>query len=151
MMDGHYVPNITFGFDLIPALKKRTSLPLVPHLELDNPDDLIDPLARLGIDDLRDKEIGDLSPGEQRLVDFAALLLLTPRVYLLDAPFQGAGERDANRYARCLRTEVARGSGVVITALRREELGQLTDQVLLLKDGRLQELPDGGGEDKVGN
>ena len=50
MMDGHYVPNITFGFDLIPALKKRTSLPLVSHLELDNPDDLIDPLAHLGSD-----------------------------------------------------------------------------------------------------
>ena len=50
MMDGHYVPNITFGLDLIPALKKRTSLPLVPHLELENPDDLIDSLARLGSD-----------------------------------------------------------------------------------------------------
>ena len=50
MMDGHYVPNITFGLDLIPALRKRTSLPLVPHLELDNPDDLIDSLAHLGSD-----------------------------------------------------------------------------------------------------
>ena len=50
MMDGHYVPNITFGLDLIPALKRRTSLPLVPHLELENPDDLIDSLARLGSD-----------------------------------------------------------------------------------------------------
>jgi len=50
MMDGHYVRNISFGFDLIPALKKRTSLPMVVHLELDNPDDLIDPLARLGSD-----------------------------------------------------------------------------------------------------
>lgn len=50
MMDGHYVPNLTFGFDLIPALKKWTSLPLVAHLELDNPDELIDPLAQLGSD-----------------------------------------------------------------------------------------------------
>ncbi len=50
MMDGHYVPNITFGFDLIPALKKRTALPLAPHLELSNPDDLLDPLAKLGSD-----------------------------------------------------------------------------------------------------
>jgi ribulose-phosphate 3-epimerase len=50
MMDGHYVPNITFGLDLIPALKKRTCLPLVPHLELDNPDDLIDALSHRGSD-----------------------------------------------------------------------------------------------------
>jgi len=50
MMDGHYVPNITFGFDLIPALKRRTHVPLVPHLELSNPGDWLDPLARLGSD-----------------------------------------------------------------------------------------------------
>jgi ribulose-phosphate 3-epimerase len=50
MMDGHYVPNITFGFDLIPALKRRTHLPLVPHLELSNPGELLDPLAKLGSD-----------------------------------------------------------------------------------------------------
>ncbi len=50
MMDGHYVPNLTFGFDLIPALRKWTTLPLVAHLELDNPDDLIDPLAQVGSD-----------------------------------------------------------------------------------------------------
>ncbi len=40
MMDGHYVPNITFGLDLIPALKKRTSLPLVPP-GVGDPDGLI--------------------------------------------------------------------------------------------------------------
>lgn len=50
MMDGHYVPNITFGLDLIPALRKRTRLPLVPHLELDNPDALIDALSHRGSD-----------------------------------------------------------------------------------------------------
>lgn len=50
MMDGHYVPNLTFGFDLLPALKKWTTLPLVAHLELDNPDALIAPLAQAGPD-----------------------------------------------------------------------------------------------------
>lgn len=50
MMDGHYVRNITFGLDLIPALRPHTRLPLVPHLELSNPDDLIVPLANCGSD-----------------------------------------------------------------------------------------------------
>lgn len=35
-MDGHYVPNISFGLDLIPALKKRVHIPLVSHLMISN-------------------------------------------------------------------------------------------------------------------
>ncbi len=38
-MDGHYVPNISFGIDLIPALKKRTKLPLEAHLMISNPEE----------------------------------------------------------------------------------------------------------------
>jgi ribulose-phosphate 3-epimerase len=35
-MDGHYVPNISFGIDLIPALKRRVNIPLVAHLMISN-------------------------------------------------------------------------------------------------------------------
>ena len=42
-MDGHYVPNISFGIDLIPALRTRVSIPLIAHLMLSNaPDRLVD-------------------------------------------------------------------------------------------------------------
>lgn len=50
IMDGHYVHNLTFGLDLIPVLKRVTSLPLISHLEIDNPDDFVEDLARLGSD-----------------------------------------------------------------------------------------------------
>jgi len=36
-MDGHYVPNISFGLELIPALKKKVGIPLVSHLMISNP------------------------------------------------------------------------------------------------------------------
>lgn len=41
-MDGHYVPNISFGLDLIPALKKRVRIPLIAHLMISNAEERLD-------------------------------------------------------------------------------------------------------------
>ncbi len=37
IMDGHFVPNLTFGPQLVASLKEKTSLPLDVHLMVDNP------------------------------------------------------------------------------------------------------------------
>jgi ribulose-phosphate 3-epimerase len=37
IMDGHFVPNLTFGPGLVAWLKKKTRLPLDVHLMVDNP------------------------------------------------------------------------------------------------------------------
>ncbi len=42
MMDGHYVPNLAFSPDHLAALRPYTSLPFNVHLELDNPDHLLE-------------------------------------------------------------------------------------------------------------
>jgi len=41
-MDGHYVPNISLGLDLIPALKKRVKIPLIAHLMISNAEERLD-------------------------------------------------------------------------------------------------------------
>ena len=46
-MDGHYVPNISFGIDLIPALKKRVNIPLEAHLMISNPEERIEDFIRV--------------------------------------------------------------------------------------------------------
>lgn len=38
VMDGHFVPNITFGPDTVAALRKATKLPLDVHLMIERPD-----------------------------------------------------------------------------------------------------------------
>ena len=38
VMDGHFVPNITFGPDTIAAFRKATNLPLDVHLMIERPD-----------------------------------------------------------------------------------------------------------------
>ena len=37
VMDGHFVPNLTYGFPLVEAMRKLTRLPLELHLMIDNP------------------------------------------------------------------------------------------------------------------
>jgi ribulose-phosphate 3-epimerase len=38
VMDGHFVPNLTFGLPLIAALKKHAKIPLDVHIMISNPD-----------------------------------------------------------------------------------------------------------------
>ena len=37
IMDGHFVPNLTFGPKLVSSLKKKTTVPLDVHLMVENP------------------------------------------------------------------------------------------------------------------
>ena len=46
-MDGHYVPNISFGFDLIPALKKLVNIPLIAHLMISNTEERLEDFIKL--------------------------------------------------------------------------------------------------------
>ncbi|HUD22717.1 MAG TPA: ribulose-phosphate 3-epimerase [Acidobacteriaceae bacterium] len=48
VMDGHFVPNITFGPPMVKALRPITRLPLDCHLMIENPDDYIPAFAQAG-------------------------------------------------------------------------------------------------------
>jgi ribulose-phosphate 3-epimerase len=50
VMDGHFVPNITFGPDVVKAVRKSTSLPLDTHLMIDNPDMYLEDFIKAGSD-----------------------------------------------------------------------------------------------------
>lgn len=49
MMDGHFVPNLTFGVPVIAALRKHAAIPFDAHLMVENPDAYIDGLAKAGV------------------------------------------------------------------------------------------------------
>ncbi len=52
VMDGHFVPNITFGPFICGALRKLSTLPLDAHLMISRPDNYLEPFAKSGIDGL---------------------------------------------------------------------------------------------------
>ena len=50
VMDGHFVPNLTFGTPIISALKKHTKLQFDVHLMIENPENSIKDYAISGAD-----------------------------------------------------------------------------------------------------
>ena len=50
VMDGHFVPNLSFGVPVVKGLKKFTNVPLDVHLMIDNPSKYIEPFINAGSD-----------------------------------------------------------------------------------------------------
>jgi len=49
VMDGHFVPNITFGIPMVKRMQEITKLPLDVHLMIENPDIWAKKYAELGV------------------------------------------------------------------------------------------------------
>jgi ribulose-phosphate 3-epimerase len=47
--DGHFVPNLLLGLDVIRHLRAISGLPMDVHLMVANPDQYIEPLAKIGV------------------------------------------------------------------------------------------------------
>lgn len=50
IMDGHFVPNFTLGFDLLKAVKKASKLKTDVHLMIENPELYVDSFIEAGAD-----------------------------------------------------------------------------------------------------
>lgn len=50
VMDGHFVPNISYGMPVIQAIKKHAKKPLDVHLMIEQPERYIEEFAKVGAD-----------------------------------------------------------------------------------------------------
>ncbi len=50
VMDGHFVPNISYGMPVIQAIKKHATKPLDVHLMIEKPERFIEAFANVGAD-----------------------------------------------------------------------------------------------------
>lgn len=50
VMDGHFVPNISYGMPVIEAIKKHATKPLDVHLMIEKPERYIETFAKIGAD-----------------------------------------------------------------------------------------------------
>lgn len=50
VMDGHFVPNLTFGAPIVKAIRPHTNLPFDVHLMVTNPGDYVEEYAKIGVE-----------------------------------------------------------------------------------------------------
>lgn len=52
VMDGHFVPNLTIGPDIVSAIRRHTRLPLDVHLMIEEPERYVEAFRKAGADSL---------------------------------------------------------------------------------------------------
>ncbi len=82
VMDGHFVPNISFGAIVVEAIRKHTKLVLDVHLMISDPGSYIQPFADAGSDifNFHQEVEGDLADliGQVKAAGMKAGLTITP-------------------------------------------------------------------------
>ncbi len=87
---------------------------------------------------LADRPAAELSVGQQKLLQFAATLMPSPRVVLLDEPFAGVNPVLIDRLAQSIRWANERiGATIVVIEHNIEQLFRLCTRVVVLNAGTL--------------
>lgn len=82
VMDGHFVPNLTYGMPIVEACRRLTDLPLDVHLMISNPADYVNAFVDAGADliSFHVEAVDDPRPILERIraADVAAGIALNP-------------------------------------------------------------------------
>ena len=99
--------------------------------------EVVEALARLGLDGSLERHPYDLSGGQQQLLALEKLLLVRPRLLLLDEPTKGLDRAARERLAQRVAAARDAGATVLLATHDRAFVDALADSVSLMFDGEL--------------
>jgi ABC-2 type transport system ATP-binding protein len=138
---GEALPDGVAGFvdgpGLYPALSARQNLAALARLRGDGLDGIADALDQVGLTDVADDRVRGFSLGMRQRLGLAAALLTRPRVLVLDEPANGLDPAGTRHVHRVLTGLAARGTAVVLSSHRMDDLAAICDAVTLLAAGRV--------------
>ena len=95
-------------------------------------------LLRLGLEGVADRPVGELPPGQQRLVEMARAMVSGPRLLLLDEPTAGLDAGETRGLTSFLKELRASGQvAVVLVEHHMETVMEVADRVVALHFGRV--------------
>ena len=99
-------------------------------------------LRLVGLYPMRHWPIGALSYGQKKRLSIATVLVLEPRVLILDEPTAGQDESTVTALARLFKDRAAAGTAVIVITHDMSFLLEYVDRAIVLVDGRiLADLP----------
>ena len=101
-------------------------------------------LQRLGLDISPDRLVEGLSTGKQQLIEIAKALTLNARLLILDEPTAALGGEETQLLFRQIARLKADGVGIIYISHRLEEIRQIADRIVVMRDGaKVQEFDSG--------
>ena len=94
-------------------------------------------IERVGLTDVADARVGNLSTGRARLVELGRALATQPKVLLLDEPASGQDENETHAFGRLLRELAQEGIAVVLVEHDMQLVMQVCDLIHVLDFGRI--------------
>jgi ABC-2 type transport system ATP-binding protein len=94
-------------------------------------------LEQVDMMDSRDRKIGEFSKGMKQRIKMATALVHSPKVLLLDEPFNGMDPRQRLQMMDLLRQMAAEGRTILFSSHILEEVERLAERVLVIVAGRL--------------
>jgi energy-coupling factor transport system ATP-binding protein len=94
-------------------------------------------LARLGLEDVADRDPRDLSVGQRQRVALASILVADPQVILLDEPTRGLDYEQKRALVALLTELTGEGRAVVMATHDVELVAAGADRVVLLAEGQV--------------
>lgn len=101
----------------------------------------LDALEKVGMAELRERQIRQLSGGQQQRVFLARALVQGARIYLMDEPFQGVDARTERAIVEVLRELRRGGATVVVVHHALQTVPEYFDRVALLNVRKVADGP----------
>ena len=94
-------------------------------------------LGAVGLSDKADSRLSRLSGGQRRTIDFAAALLASPELLILDEPTTGLDPVSKARLHDLILARVDEDATIVMTTHDLSEAERLASRVLIMNEGRI--------------
>lgn len=137
------VPNLTVAENIFLGREQTNRAGLVNYKKMR--DDAREYLGALELDVHPTQVVRDLRVGEQQLVEIAKALSLNARILIMDEPTSALSEAEANKLFAVVRKLRAGGVSIIYITHRIEEVFEISDRVMVLRDGARIGVSEAGG------
>lgn len=94
-------------------------------------------LARMGMEEYRDRRLDTLSKGNQQKIQLISALVHDPQILVLDEPFSGLDPVNAMLFKDVVREELAQGKIVLFSSHQMHYIEEFCDRIAILNGGEV--------------